>query len=87
MKIAIILGSVRPQRMSSRVGKMVATELDLRKHTVTMFDPADVELSLLERPLHWYGPSEEKPKKLVDLYMSLKDQDAFIIITPEYNLS
>jgi len=85
MKIAVILGSVRPDRQATRVGKMVCSALEKRNHAVTLFDPAEINLPLLQKPLHFHGPNEEKPKILVDTYNSLKVQEAFIIITPEYN--
>jgi len=87
MKFGVILGSVRPVRMSTRVGKMVERELIGRGHQVTIFDPAELNIPLLERPLHWYGPNEDKPEVLTQTYNQLKSQDAFVIITPEYNLS
>ena len=85
MKVAVILGSVRPYRMGPRVGKMVLAELEKRGHQSTLFDPAEIKLPLLEKPLHWHAPNEEKPQILVQTYESLKSHDAFIIVTPEYN--
>lgn len=85
MKVGVILGSVRPVRMGTRVGTMVTEELERRGHSVTLFDPAVIDLPLLQKPLHWHGPNEDKPKILVDTYNLLKEQEAFIICTPEYN--
>merc|ERR1712227_16707 len=87
MKIGVILGSVRPGRMGDRVAKMVSNELERRKHKITTFDPAQHNLGLLEKPLHFYGPSEDKPKQLLELHKQLCQQDAFVIVTPEYNFS
>ena len=85
MKIGIILGSVRPNRMGDRVGQLVASELERRRHKVAIFDPAQYNMGLLEKPLHFYGPSEDKPAELVELHSKLCQQDAFVIVTPEYN--
>ena len=85
MKIGIILGSVRPGRMGDRVGQLVAGELERRKHKICVFDPAEYKMGLLEKPLHFYGPSEDKPRELVDLHTKLCQQDAFVFVTPEYN--
>ena len=87
MKIGVILGSVRPGRMGDRVGQLVAGELERRKHKICVFDPAEYKMGLLEKPLHFYGPSEDKPRELVDLHTKLCQQDAFVFVTPEYNFS
>ena len=85
MKIGIILGSVRPGRMGDRVGQLAAGELERRKHKICVFDPAEYKMGLLEKPLHFYGPSEDKPRELLDLHTKLCQQDAFVFVTPEYN--
>ena len=87
LKVGIILGSVRPGRMGDRVGKMITSALVAKGHAPTTFDPAISNLGLLEKPLHFHGPNETKPQVLVDLHAQLKDQDAFVIVTPEYNFS
>jgi len=87
MKVGIILGSVRPGRMGDRVGKMIAAKLEKRQHAITWFDPAKHEVSLLQKPLHFYSEKEEKPEVLVDLHRQLCEQDAFVFVTPEYNFS
>ena len=87
LKVGVILGSVRPGRMGDRVGKMITNALVAKGHTPTTFDPAVSNLGLLEKPLHFHGPNETKPPILVDLHTQLKDQDAFVIVTPEYNFS
>merc|ERR1711953_1451472 len=66
---------------------MVSVALQKRHHNLTVFDPAEHNLSLLQKPLHFYGPSEDKPKELVELHQSLCQQDAFVFVTPEYNFS
>jgi len=87
MKVGIILGSVRPGRMGDRVAKMIAAKLEKRQHAITWFDPATHEVSLLQKPLHFYSEKEEKPEVLVDLHRQLCEQDAFVFVTPEYNFS
>ena len=88
MKVGVILGSVRPNRMSDRVCTMLTEELERRGHNVTVFDPIEIDLPLLVD--YWIGPNEEKPKNTTQELTqktnnSLKVQEAFIICTPEYN--
>ena len=54
--------------MCDRVGKLVEASVSAKGHIVTMFDPLTINLPMLEKPLHWHGPSEEKPQILVDTH-------------------
>ncbi|CBY07821.1 unnamed protein product [Oikopleura dioica] len=87
MKVGVILGSVRPGRMSCRVGEHVAGALKARGHTPKIFDPAESQLPLLEKPLHFYPPNQEPPAVLKKLQQELSEQDAFIFVTAEYNFN
>ncbi|CBY30361.1 unnamed protein product [Oikopleura dioica] len=87
MKVGVILGSVRPGRLSSRVGEHVAKALEARGHTPKIFDPAENQLPLLEIPLHFFPPNQEPPAILKRLQQELNEQDAYIFVTAEYNLN
>ena len=71
--------------MADRVGKLVMAGIEARGHHPKLFDPMVEALPLLEKPLHFHGPSDTKPENLVRLHQELKDQDAFIIVSAEYN--
>ena len=71
--------------MAERVGKLVTAGIQARGHQPKLFDPMHENLPLLEKPLHFHGPNEEKPENLVRLHKELKDQDAFVFVTAEYN--
>ena len=87
MKIAVILGSIRKIRRGARVAKWVMSQLSKRK------DIAVELLDLLDYPLPFYDESNS-PDSLNGIYsaqgatkwvVKIKEADAFIIITPEYN--
>ena len=50
-----------------------------------IFDPAESQLPLLEKPLHFYPPNQEPPAILKRLQQELSEQDAFVFVTAEYN--
>ena len=86
MTFTILLGSVRLDRMSVRAGRFVARALTARGHEVTVVDPADLKLPLLDRMYKEYpkGSAPETLERLAGLY---RDSDGFVIVTAEYNHS
>jgi azobenzene reductase len=83
MKIAIILGSVRKNRKSSRVGMYLKTLLDIE-------NKAEAELlDLMEYP---FPVMEERfrnltnpPKGMAEFSRIMAEADGIMIVTPEYN--
>jgi NAD(P)H-dependent FMN reductase len=53
---------------------------------VTVFDPSKLDLPLLQKPEFAYSRSQV-PDKLKETQESLAAGDAFVAITPEYNLA
>ena len=47
--IAVLLGSVRRDRMGGRAAQMVVRELERRGHDVHLVDPLELQLPLLDR--------------------------------------
>ena len=82
--IAVLLGSVRRDRMGSRAAKLVVDELERRGHEVHVVDPCEVRLPLLDRMYkeHATGEAPEEMERLADLYRKV---DGFIVISGEYN--
>ena len=55
--------------MCERVGKLIQGAVVDKGHQVTLFDPMTIELPMLQKPLHWHGPNEDKPDVLVDTHV------------------
>lgn len=91
LNICILVGSTReegPPRpiLAGRIAKFVEMSVNKRqtKHNITILDAKD--LSLLKKP-HFSYTKSQLPQNLADIHKSLKDGDAYITITPEYNHS
>ena len=90
MVVAVLLGSVRPERMGERAAKWVITQLTNAGHEAVLVDPAKVELPLLTKMWKEVKESEAaedsalkaKLKPLADLYTRA---DGFCIVSAEYN--
>ena len=82
--IAVLLGSVRRDRMGSRAAAMVVRELERRGNDVHLVDPLDLQLPLLDRMYkeHAAGEAPEQLERLADLYRSV---DGFLVVSAEYN--
>ena len=92
MKIAVLLGSVRSERMGLRVARYVMDRLRERGHRPVLVDAAEQNLPLLDKmykELKGNVPPAQKPlqaklKKLARLYTQT---DGFVIVSAEYNHS
>ena len=82
--IAVLLGSVRRDRMGVRAAQLVVRELKDRGHDVHLVDPLELQLPLLDRMYkeHPEGQAPEKLEQLAQLYRSV---DGFLIVSAEYN--
>jgi NAD(P)H-dependent FMN reductase len=82
--IAVLLGSVRRDRMGARAAQMVVGELEERGHEVHLVDPIDLQLPLLDRMYkeHPVGNAPDKLERLAELYRSV---DGFLVVSAEYN--
>ncbi len=83
-KIVIILGSVRNDRQGIRVSKWMASKLMNRGHDVSIVDPLDLNLPLLDK---MYKEMDFPDEKLQKLQKTIQDADGYVPITPEYNHS
>lgn len=84
LSIAVLLGSVRRDRMGSRASQLVIRELERRGHDVHLVDPLELQLPLLDRMYkeHAAGEAPEPLERLATLYRSV---DGFLIVSGEYN--
>ena len=83
-KIAVIVGSVRSDRQGIKVAKWIVKKLKERNHEVSLVDPAELELPLLDK---MYKELESPPENLKKLYTVISESDGYIPVTPEYNHS
>ena len=86
LNIAVILGSVRRDRIGIRVAKFAVAALKDRGHQVTLVDPVEHPLPLLDRMYKEYQPGEAPPV-LEGLARIIKVADAYVIVSAEYNHS
>ena len=84
LTIAVLLGSVRRDRMGSRAATLVVRELERRGHTVHLVDPLELQLPLLDRMYKEYpkGEAPETLERLAELYRRV---DGFLVVSGEYN--
>jgi NAD(P)H-dependent FMN reductase len=92
MVVAVLLGSVRSDRMGDRAAKWVIAELKKRGHEAVLVDAAELKLPLLDKmwkeikkdPPAKYAKLQEKLAPVAKLYARA---DAFCIVSAEYNHS
>jgi NAD(P)H-dependent FMN reductase len=86
LKIPVILGSVRTERVGIRVARYVVNKLTARGHEPILIDPVDDRLPLLDKMYKEYPPGTA-PEPLERLASTFKTADAFVIVSAEYNHS
>jgi NAD(P)H-dependent FMN reductase len=86
MTFAVLAGSVRRDRKGIRAARFVVRTLAARGHDVTLVDPLELQLPLLDRMFKEYdrGTAPEALERLAALYRSA---DGFIVVSGEYNHS
>lgn len=76
-----------PARLGTRVLEYVKKALNDRKevkHNVTVLDPIELKLPVLEGPAFYYK-AEDCPQQLADLDKIVAAADCYVIVTAEYN--
>ncbi len=86
LKIPVILGSVRTERVGIRVARYVVNKLTARGHEPILIDPVEYRLPLLDKMYKEYPPGDA-PEVLERLATTFKSADAFVIVSAEYNHS
>jgi NAD(P)H-dependent FMN reductase len=86
MDFVIIMGSVRSERAGVRAARFVDRALAARGHAVTVIDPLEYSLPLLDRMYKEY-PKGEAPEMLERLASLYRRADGFVVVSGEYNHS
>jgi NAD(P)H-dependent FMN reductase len=86
LELAVILGSVRRDRIGIRVARYAVAALQARGHRVTLVDPVEYALPLLDRMYKEYAPGEA-PETLEMLAGVVKKAEAYVVVSGEYNHS
>ena len=84
LNIPVIFGSVRTDRIGDRVAKYAARALADRGHNVTLVDPVEYPLPLLDKMYKEYPP-EHAPAVLERLAKVVTSADCYVLVTAEYN--
>lgn len=89
MKLQVIIGSTRPNRVTERLAKWVANEAkQLDDTTVELVDLADYPMPFLDEPISpRYNPNRQINAEADKWVIKLAEGDAYIFVTPEYNHS
>ena len=86
LKIPVIYGSIRSARQGIKAARFIERQLRARGHEVTLVDPAELQVPLLDRMFKEYPPGTA-PAALERLAALYRGADAFVIVTGEYNHS
>jgi NAD(P)H-dependent FMN reductase len=84
LNLAVLLGSVRRDRMGIRAARFAMRTLEERGHKATLVDPMELQLPLLDR-MYKEHPQGEAPENLENLATLYRGADGFVIVSGEYN--
>ena len=86
LRIVVLVGSVRSDRQGIKAARFVQRTLAGRGHDVTLVDPLELDLPLLDRMYkeHEKGKAPAVLERLASLYRAA---DAFVVVSGEYNHS
>ena len=86
LDVAILLGSVRPERIGIKPASYLLRKCRERGFQTTLVDPLELKLPLLERMYKEYRPGEA-PDVLTRLREIIQRADGYIVASAEYNHS
>lgn len=90
LNIALVMGSTRvggppfPSPLGERIGVFIASELRSRGHNVTIVDPREEQLDLLQKA-HFAYRKVDLPSQLKSMANVFVNADAYVMCSPEYN--
>src|SRR3954462_3622286 len=86
LKIVVFVGSVRSDRQGIKAARFVRRSLAARGHDITIVDPMELQLPLLDRMYKEYERGKA-PAALENLATLYRAADAFVVVSGEYNHS
>lgn len=86
MRFAVLYGSVRRERVGIRAARFLVRELEKRDHDVTLLDPAELELPMLDLMYKEYDEGKA-PAQMQHAHEVLEAADGFVIVGGEWNHS
>ena len=84
LNLVVIYGSVRSHRQGVRAARFIVNECRARAHEVSLIDPVEYPLPLLDRMYKEYEP-QQAPEVLQRLARLIVAADAYIVVSGEYN--
>ena len=87
MKVPVVVGSMRSDRMGIRVARYVIAELGRRGHQPELVDARALGLPILDRMYKELKILGDVPEKLEMLAETFRSADGFLIVAGEYNHS
>lgn len=84
LNIAVIYGSVRRERQGIKAAKFIVRLLEARGHSVSLVDPKEHPLPLLDLRYSEYAEGEA-PEPMQKIHEMLDAADAFVVVSGEYN--
>lgn len=84
LRIVVFYGSVRSERQGIKAARFVVRQLRERGHEVTLLDPVEQRLPLLDRMYKEYRPGEA-PETLQRIADAVVPADAYVVVSGEYN--
>jgi NAD(P)H-dependent FMN reductase len=86
LRLVVIYGSVRSERQGIRAARFIVDETRKRGHEVTLIDPLEYRLPLLDKMYKEY-PKGEAPETLEKLAALIVPADGVVVVSGEYNHS
>jgi NAD(P)H-dependent FMN reductase len=84
LRIVVFYGSVRSSRQGIRAARFVVGQCRARGHEVSLIDPLEYRLPLLDKMYKEYAPGEA-PETLRRMAELIVPADAIVVVTGEYN--
>lgn len=84
LNIAVIYGSVRRDRQGIKAARFIIRKLEERGHAVSLIDPKEHRLPLLDLRFKEYDAGEA-PEPMQAIHDMLEAADACVLVSGEYN--
>jgi NAD(P)H-dependent FMN reductase len=86
LRLVVVYGSVRSDRQGIRAARFIVNECRMRGHEVTLIDPLEYPLPLLDKMYKEY-PKGRAPEILERLAALIVPADGVVVVSGEYNHS